>query len=413
MLKIFFKKFALSLIILQFFVATSVIQAATLELETEDNTLNKIGETSLIDVILKSEKSNINAISGRIAVSNVAQPKVELRYQGSSNIDYWLIPPQIAAVDYQNKLPPYIEISFSGLILESKNQNLDQYQLFQILVTPQKKQEVDLYIYEALAYTADGAATPIELELVDETISFEDDSEAEKDQTDESETKDDPPPTPAKQAAYTYVPKPDEPVSQAAPWPTYVPKPDEPVAGSATAESQKRLQQYKKEQETVQNQKIIEKSLYDSTTRCEFIVMNGRASTWSIDSKITKSRYFKDAVSNDLSWCAPYLDYAYEKGFIKGRKDRTFSPNELITRYEVALIVARQLTSEKDLNNQTKTDFTDDSNIPSWARGAVAYLNQRRIFTGHDNGNGTFSFRGDLFIVKVNAAIVLYRTFQK
>ncbi len=63
------------------------------------------------------------------------------------------------------------------------------------------------------------------------------------------------------------------------------------------------------------------------------------------------------------------IAYCYEKGYIKGKGDTTFAPNETITREQMAVILCGVL----DLVPVTapKAKFADDGKISSWASGAV------------------------------------------
>ncbi|GEM_PF-6305734 len=170
------------------------------------------------------------------------------------------------------------------------------------------------------------------------------------------------------------------------------------------------LSAYEKEQKTVTDNGIVTKDFTTPATKCEFVVMNARSAGWELDTSLKKSE-FNDINKAGVEWCIPAAHYAYEHGYIKGRNEskKEFGVTGTISRYEVAVIMARELTT--DLDASAVTDFVDDSSLASWARGAVAYLKGKGIFKGKDMLDGTFKFDGESNIIKVDSAIVLYRTF--
>ena len=173
---------------------------------------------------------------------------------------------------------------------------------------------------------------------------------------------------------------------------------------------------YEEEQKLVEYLlKAIPNGLKDkvkSASKCGFVVMNAAVANWEVDKTKKKSAYFND-ISSKWEWCVPAADYAYEHKIIEGRSKGVFGVKGTINRYEVATIMARELTQvgKETLDTAAVTPFVDDNVVVSWARGAVSYLNKKGIFKGFDLKNGTFRFGGDKNIINVDAAIVLHRTF--
>lgn len=165
---------------------------------------------------------------------------------------------------------------------------------------------------------------------------------------------------------------------------------------------------YEEEQFIVKEQGIVTKDFTNSATKCEFMMMLSRIAAWPLDSR-TKSTHFTDINDVGVDWCAAVADYGYDHGIIEGRSPGVFGVTGTINRYEVAVIIARQLGAA--LDDKQVTSFVDDSEIVGWARGAVAYLQQQNIFKGFTLENGTSQFGGDTSILKQDAAIVLFRTY--
>ncbi len=92
-------------------------------------------------------------------------------------------------------------------------------------------------------------------------------------------------------------------------------------------------------------------------------------------------------------WAAGYASLLNSRGIINGETTggvTYFNPNRNLTRAEFAAIMARTL--ELDTSYNGKLDYTDDANIPSWARGSVNAVLQNGIMNGKTNNDGTVSF---------------------
>ena len=59
-----------------------------------------------------------------------------------------------------------------------------------------------------------------------------------------------------------------------------------------------------------------------------------------------------------------------------------FSPDEEITKYEAAKLIAAMINANEDGEESV---FATDDNIPIWARSSVAAMRSLGIFTGEDN----------------------------
>jgi hypothetical protein len=66
--------------------------------------------------------------------------------------------------------------------------------------------------------------------------------------------------------------------------------------------------------------------------------------------------------------------------FIKVYQDGTFRPDAVITRAEMAAMIANALGQSTAAN--TATGFADDKDIPAWAKASVAYVKQAGIVQG-------------------------------
>jgi tripartite motif-containing protein 71 len=120
-----------------------------------------------------------------------------------------------------------------------------------------------------------------------------------------------------------------------------------------------------------------------TVTRAEFAVMlmktlktqgEGSALTFTDKAKIG-------------AWAQKAVAQAIQAGIIKGFADGTFRPNAVITRVEIATMLAK--ASGKTIESNTATDFADDKDIPAWAKTSVNYVKQAGIVKG--KGNNQFA----------------------
>lgn len=95
---------------------------------------------------------------------------------------------------------------------------------------------------------------------------------------------------------------------------------------------------------------------------------------------------FKDVLPGE--WYYNSIAEAVEAGIIKGHSNNTFKPNDLITREQMASMVARALKA-KGINinvSETKAmDFTDASSIRDDHKDDVRILTHLGIITGNEN----------------------------
>ena len=84
-------------------------------------------------------------------------------------------------------------------------------------------------------------------------------------------------------------------------------------------------------------------------------------------------------------WAKPAISSAVKTGIIQGYEDGTFRPEAEITRAEMAVMIVRALKIAVEDNENTS--FSDDANIPEWAKGYVAAAASEGIVEGRENNN--------------------------
>lgn len=109
-------------------------------------------------------------------------------------------------------------------------------------------------------------------------------------------------------------------------------------------------------------------------TRAEFAAILARA--FGLASK-PASAGFRDTSSN---WAAGYIGALAEKGIVTGFKDRSFKPNETITRAEMVTIISRVLQFDV-LSKGTQVSFTDVGS-DYWAANAITQAASAKLVEG-------------------------------
>lgn len=79
-------------------------------------------------------------------------------------------------------------------------------------------------------------------------------------------------------------------------------------------------------------------------------------------------------------WAQQAVAQAVQAGIVSGYEDGTFRADAVITRPEMAAMVAKVLGLSGEA--VSSTGFADDKDIPAWAKGAVALLKQLNLIQG-------------------------------
>lgn len=95
---------------------------------------------------------------------------------------------------------------------------------------------------------------------------------------------------------------------------------------------------------------------------------------------------FSDVKDGD--WYAPYINWGAEKGLIIGYGNGTFGPDDLITREQMAAVLARCCTAfDFPLPESSETvGFSDREKISAWAKDAVELSRRAGLMEGRTTG---------------------------
>lgn len=108
------------------------------------------------------------------------------------------------------------------------------------------------------------------------------------------------------------------------------------------------------------------------------------------------------------SWYAKPVQWAYSRGYISGTSPRTFSPNQAITRQDLALMLRRQACCGGETSAE---DFspTDYDSIAPYAREAVCWAYREGILSM--DGNGRLNPRAK--VTRAELASILKRVYDE
>ena len=140
----------------------------------------------------------------------------------------------------------------------------------------------------------------------------------------------------------------------------------------------------------------------NNITRAEFITLLAKLD--SINENKYKTENFTDVPSN--AWFNPYVDWASKTGITSGTSNATFAPNNNITREQMAVMIERFCEYKQfSLNNSKEViNFTDSSDISSYAQNAVTKVQQAGIINGRTDG----SFAPKDNATRAEAAQIIY-----
>lgn len=116
-----------------------------------------------------------------------------------------------------------------------------------------------------------------------------------------------------------------------------------------------------------------------SMTRAEFVKVVNRVFGFNEKGTVT----FNDVKSSD--WFYDEIAIAQKAGYINGKSETTFAPQDKITRQEVAVILTN-IKNNKDTNYDKINQFTDGYKTSEWAKSSVEGAIEAGYLSGDDKG---------------------------
>ena len=124
----------------------------------------------------------------------------------------------------------------------------------------------------------------------------------------------------------------------------------------------------------------------DGMTRAMFVTVLGRVE--GIDPDGYYGSNFDD-VDYD-SWYYNAVYWAYDNGIVNGTGNGQFSPNELITREQMATIIANYIGKSGHVlpdSGSAVGGFSDSGSVSSWAKSGLELMRKSAIIQGDTDGN--------------------------
>lgn len=121
----------------------------------------------------------------------------------------------------------------------------------------------------------------------------------------------------------------------------------------------------------------------DSMTRGMFVTVLGKVN--KLDTSAYGSSKFKDVPAN--AYYAPYVTWAAEVGVVNGTSATTFSPDNSITREDMAVMLyryARAYGYDTSYEEAKLLDFPDCNKISSYAQVPMAWAVTHGVLAGSD-----------------------------
>ena len=124
----------------------------------------------------------------------------------------------------------------------------------------------------------------------------------------------------------------------------------------------------------------------ETLTRAMFITILGRMEN------VDENKYIHSSFIDvpEGQWYSSYVNWAAQTGVTEGTGDGKFSPNNIITREQMAAIIARYIDITGLIITKTEktiVPFIDQENISSWAKDGVELMCQIGIFSGYEDNS--------------------------
>ncbi len=149
-------------------------------------------------------------------------------------------------------------------------------------------------------------------------------------------------------------------------------------------------------------EKVVTENPEGLTNKCEALTIMSRVFKWEVP--VSTSTQYIDVPT----WCTDVAAYGTERGIVEGRTATTLGMETPVTRYEIAVMLYRELQKQNYEFKGTQTVSFSDSLTP-WAKEAVEVLAKEGIINGFANG----TFGGEKGILKQDAAIMMLRFLKK
>lgn len=137
----------------------------------------------------------------------------------------------------------------------------------------------------------------------------------------------------------------------------------------------------------------------NSLTRAQFVTLLARVFAWELPQEPKLS--FKDAIPD---YAQGAVQVALSKGLVKGYTDKTFRPDQAVTRAEAAVILDRILQKKAHPAQAP----ADKKGWPQWASSAITNVSGMGLM---DNTNGRFE--PNKATTRAVTAVALYRILQQ
>ena len=148
-------------------------------------------------------------------------------------------------------------------------------------------------------------------------------------------------------------------------------------------------------------------------TRGMFVTVLGRYA--GIDPSAYENWYlpelYKDV--NADSYYAPYINWATRHGITGGTGNGSFSPDQPITREQMATILLRYANCYgyvfEPIRDDVPERFTDEALIADYAAQAVQIMRASGIVNGRRNADGSYQFDPRAYVIRSECSAVFHR----
>lgn len=149
----------------------------------------------------------------------------------------------------------------------------------------------------------------------------------------------------------------------------------------------------------------------DNTLRPENGISRAEAAVMVVKASDIRLSYSQllDMEDEDLvkDWAKQFIITAVSNKVIKGYNDRTFRPENKITRCEMIVMILNAFEINK--SDYGKTTFADDNEIPEWSKSFVKKAVELGIVKGYEDDN---TFRADKEIIRAEAVTIIAKCIE-
>ena len=158
-------------------------------------------------------------------------------------------------------------------------------------------------------------------------------------------------------------------------------------------------------------------SLPENARKIRIIAINDLGYTTALNLSQNEDIIYENPfIDTENNWARDILSYMYKVGLVKGENSASgliYNPQKEMSRCEFAVLICNYLGVDLAKYEDVVLPYTDEAEIPAWAKGQFKALYSLNILKGRDAGDGTSFADPKTGISRAEAFTIISRLLPK